>query len=267
MNVAIVMPAFNVAETLEKTYRGLPPALRQHVILGDNHSTDGTAEAAERLGIQVLRHAQNYGYGGNLKRLFAQAMAQGADIIAELHPDFQYDPGLVDILVEYIRRDYFDVMQGSRIRSREECRTGGMHWYRYFGNRILTTLENWWFGVLMDEWHSGMKAYRADVLRQLPLDAYPNNHAFANDILMDCIMNGFRVGEVPIPVRYTAESSSLSVPGLFDYTAKMVGSMAVRPPWKKRPFGSARLPRLAGRQELSEPDAVLSEPAGSPKVR
>lgn len=247
MKVVVVMPAFNAAQTLEKTYRGLPESLRTHVLLGDNQSTDGTAELASRLGIEVLRHDQNYGYGGNLKRLFRHAIAGGADIIAELHPDFQYDPGLIDILVEYIRRDYFDVMQGSRIRSREESMAGGMHWYRYWGNRALTIFENLWFGVLLGEWHSGMKAYRADVLARLPLDAYPNTHAFANAILMDTIMMGFRVGEIPIPVRYTLESSSLSVPGLFDCTFKMLGAVLRRPRWKKKPLGSVKLPPLRDR--------------------
>ena len=121
MRVAIVMPAYNAARTLERTYRELPEPLKANVILGDNRSTDGTAELAERLGITVLRHERNYGYGGNLKRLYRYAVAHGADFVVELHPNYQYEPGLVDIMVEYARRGYFDVLCGNRMR-REDGR-------------------------------------------------------------------------------------------------------------------------------------------------
>lgn len=242
--VVIVMPAFNVARTLEKTYASLPAALRRHVLLGDNQSTDETAAVAARLSIDVIRHDKNYGYGGNLKRLFRRALEQGADIVVELHPDFQYEPALVDILVEYIHRGYFDVMQGNRIRSRDEALAGGMHWYRYLGNRLLTFFENVWFGISLGEWHSGMKAFRREVLEQLPLDTYADTHAFASHLLMDCVMKGFRVGEIPIPVRYEGDSSSVSPKGLFAYTARTLIAALQRPPWKKRRFGSAKLPRL-----------------------
>lgn len=262
MKVVVVMPALNVARTLEKTYHGLAPHLRRHVLLGDNRSTDGTAALARHLGIEVMEHERNYGYGGNLKRLFRQAAANGADVIVELHPDFQYDPGLVDILVEYIRRGYFDVMQGNRIRSRDEALAGGMPWYRYVGNRCITILENLWFGITLGEWHSGMKAFRAEVLAQLPLETYPDTHAFASDFLMDCVMKGFRVGEVPVPVRYDTESSSVNVPGLLAYSARTALAACKRPPWKRRPFGSAKLPPLATVEEVEDDSAPLVAQAG-----
>ena len=233
------MPAFNVAGTLERTYRALPEQLQRDVVLGDNQSTDGTSDVARRLGISVIRHDKNYGYGGNLKRLFRYALDQGAEIIVELHPDLQYDPRLVDLLVEYLKRGYFDMMQGNRIRSRDEALAGGMPWYRYLGNRCLTIVENVWFGITLGEWHSGMKAFRAEVLRSLPFDRYPDTHAFASDLLMDCVWMGFRVAEIPIPVRYDAESSSVNVMGLFAYAARTVGAAMARPPWKRRRYGSA----------------------------
>jgi len=244
MKAFVVMPGFNVERTLQRTYLALPRDLRQYVLVGDNQSTDGTSAVAKRLGIEVLRHEKNYGYGGNLKRLFRHALAKGADIVVELHPDFQYDPRLVDILVAYIERGYFDVMQGNRIRSRDEALAGGMPWYRYLGNRVLTMFENVWFGLNLGEWHSGLKAFRADVLAQLPLDQYPDTHAFASRLLMDCVMRGFRVGEIPIPVRYDAESSSVSLPRLFAYTFSTLVLTLARPPWKRKPFGSAPLPPL-----------------------
>jgi glycosyltransferase involved in cell wall biosynthesis len=238
------MPGYNVANTVEQTYRAIPEPLRRHVILGDNQSSDGTSAVAERLGIQVLRHDNNYGYGGNLKRLFRAAIAQGADVVVELHADYQYEPRVIDVLVEFITRDYFDVMQGNRIRSRDESLAGGMHWYRYFGNRLVTLFENVWFGVTFGEWHSGMKAFRSEVLQALPLESYSDTHAFASEILMDCVMCGYRVGEIPIPVRYEADSSSVSPRGLFAYVFRTVIAAFKRPPWRRRRFGSAKLPPL-----------------------
>ncbi len=240
--VFVVMPGFNVAHTVEQTFRAIPEWLRTHVILGDNQSTDGTALVAERLGIQVIRHDANYGYGGNLKRLFRAAVAQHADIVIELHPDYQYEPRVIDILAEFIIRGYFDVMQGNRIRSRDESLAGGMHWYRYFGNRLVTFFENVWFGVTLGEWHSGMKAFRAEVLASLPLERYSDTHAFASEILMDCVMMGYRVGEIPIPVRYESDSSSVPPAGLFAYVFRTIAAALRRPPWRRRPFGSAKLP-------------------------
>ena len=245
--VFVVMPAFNVASTVERTFAAIPEPLRAHVLLGDNQSTDGTADVARSLGIQVIRHDANHGYGGNLKRLFRAAVAQGADIVIELHPDYQYEPRVLDILAEFILRDYFDVMQGNRIRSRDESLAGGMHWYRYFGNRALTFFENIWFGLTLGEWHSGMKAFRTEVLNALPLESYSDTHAFASEILMDCVMKGFRVGEIPIPVRYEPDSSSVSPTGLFWYVFRTVVAALRRPPWRRQRFGSTKLPPLGGR--------------------
>lgn len=241
MKVVVAMPAFNAARTLEKTYWALPERFRGDVLLGDDFSRDGTYELAKSLGIRAMRYDRNYGYGANLKRLFRRAVADGADIVVELHPDFQYDPGLVDILVEFIRRGYFDVMQGNRMRSRDEALDGGMHWYRYFGNRAMTFFENVWFGLTLGEWHSGMKAFRAEVLSALPLETYHDDHAFASEILMDCVMRGFRVGEIPIPVRYDEDSSSVGIRGLFAYSARAVWAALKRPPWRRKRFGSAKL--------------------------
>lgn len=243
--VFVVMPAFNVERTLEETFRAIPLALRTHILLGDNQSQDGTVAIAERLGIQVIRHAANHGYGGNLKRLFRAAISQQADVVIELHPDYQYEPRVIDILSEFILRDYFDVMQGNRIRSRDESLAGGMQWYRYFGNRSVTLFENVWFGLTLGEWHSGMKAFRADALAALPLETYSDTHAFASELLMDCVMRGYRVGEIPIPVRYEADSSSVSPLNLFVYVFRTIGAALRRPPWRRRRFGSAKFPPLS----------------------
>ncbi|MBX3226843.1 MAG: glycosyltransferase family 2 protein [Labilithrix sp.] len=242
MKVMVTMPAYNVAKTLVQTYEALPVSLREHILLGNNVSEDDTAKIAEGLGIQVMTHDKNYGYGGNLKRLYREALRQGADVVVEVHPDYQYEPSLADMLVEYVKRGFFDVIQANRIRSRQESLAGGMPAYRYFGNRALTLFENLWFGVTFGEWHSGMRAYHRTVLETLPLESYPDTHAFASDILMDCVMYGFRVAEVPVPVRYESQSSSVNVPGLFAYAGRTVNAALKRPPWKKRRYGEGSLP-------------------------
>lgn len=239
MKVIVAMPAYNVERTLVQTYEALPVSLREHILLGNNQSQDRTAEIGKTLpGVQVITHEQNHGYGGNLKRLYREALRQGADIVVEVHPDFQYEPSLADMLVDYVRRGHYDVIQANRIRSRQESLAGGMPHYRYFGNRALTMFENIWFGVTFGEWHSGMRAYRRSVLETLPLESYPDTHAFASDILMDCVMYGFRIAEVPVPVRYEGQSSSVNVPGLFAYAARTVGAALSRPPWKKKRYGT-----------------------------
>jgi glycosyltransferase involved in cell wall biosynthesis len=241
MKVIVAMPAYNVEKTLEQTVQALPASLRkpENILLGNNCSEDRTAEVAQRLGLQVITHERNLGYGGNLKRLYREAVRRGADIVIEVHPDYQYEPSVADLLVEYIARGHFDVIQANRIRSRDESLAGGMPHYRYFGNRLLTIFENIWFGVTFGEWHSGMKAYRRIVLETLPLESYPDTHAFASDILMDCVMYGFRVAEVPVPVRYEKQSSSVNVRGLFAYSWRTFGAALKRPPWKKKRYGSA----------------------------
>jgi len=234
MKVIIAMPAFNVESTLEETYYSLPEQYRNHVLLGNNCSQDGTETLAHKLGLSVITHNKNFGYGGNLKRLYQKALDEGADIIVEVHPDCQYDPSVVDLLVAYIERGHFDVIQANRIRSRAESLMGGMPLYRYLGNRVLTLFENLWFGTAFGEWHSGMRAYHRNVLEALPLETYPNSHAFASVIMMDCVMQGFRVAEVPVKVRYDQCSSSVNLSGLFAYSARTVLAAFARPPWKKK---------------------------------
>jgi glycosyltransferase involved in cell wall biosynthesis len=240
--VIVTMPAYNVEKTLVQTFEALPKSLREHILLGNNVSEDATAEVAKSLGLQVITHERNLGYGGNLKRLYREALRQGADIVVEVHPDFQYEPSLADMLVEYIKRGFYDVIQANRIRSRQESLAGGMPAYRYFGNRALTLFENLWFGVTFGEWHSGMRAYHRSVIEVLPLDSYPDTHAFASDILMDCVMYGFRVAEVPVPVRYETRSSSVDIPGLFAYAGRTLNAAFKRPPWKKKMYGTGGLP-------------------------
>ncbi len=233
MKPLVVMLAFNVERTLAKTFHALPESLKPHVLVGDNCSTDRTHDIARGLGLQVLRHEQNVGYGGNLKRLFRRFLDSDHDIVLELHGDFQYEPSLADLMLQYIARGHYDVIQGNRIRTRKEALEGGMPVYRWLGNRTLTAFENLWFGTSFGEWHSGMRAYSREVIASLAFDRYSDTHAFASDILMDCVAKGFRVAEVPCPVRYEADSSSVNLPNLFRYTFSTVASALRHPPWRR----------------------------------
>ena len=231
--VVVMVLAYNVANTLEKTFRAVPDHLKTSVLVGDNCSTDGTYEEAKRLGLRVVRHEKNANYGGNLKRLFKKFLEEGGDVAVELHGDFQYDPSLTDLMVEYVGRGYFDMIQGNRIRSRSEALAGGMPLYRYLCNRTMTLAQNVWFGTTFGEWHSGLRAYSRDLIAAAPLDSFSDTHAFASDILMFAVANGFWVGEVPCPARYDGESSSVPLPKLFDYAFKTAKSALRYPPWRR----------------------------------
>jgi glycosyltransferase involved in cell wall biosynthesis len=241
MKVVVLMLAYNAERTLAKTFAAIPDSLKPNVIVGDDFSTDRTAEVARELGIRVVRHPRNLNYGGNLKRLFKLFLEEGGDVAIEIHADYQYEPSLADLMVQYIVRGHYDVIQGNRIRTRTEALAGGMPLYRWLGNRALTLFENLWFGTVFGEWHSGMRAYSKEVLASLPLDTYSDTHSFASDILMDCVAKGYRIAEVPCPVRYERDSSSVTVPNLFRYTFNTVGSALRRPPWRREKPRAGRI--------------------------
>ena len=232
----VMVLAYNVEKTLEKTYNAVPDSLKECVVVGDNCSEDGTGEVARRLGIRIVRHEINSNYGGNLKRLMRKFLEEGGEVAVELHGDFQYDPCLTDLMVEYIRRGYFDMIQGSRIRSRSEALAGGMPFYRYICNRIMTFGQNLWFGTVFGEWHSGLRAYSRRLLEAAPLESFSDTHAFASDIMMFAVANGFWVGEVPCPAKYESDSSSVPLLKLFDYAFKTFASMMKYPPSKRLPL-------------------------------
>jgi glycosyltransferase involved in cell wall biosynthesis len=234
MKPFVMVLAYNVEKTLAKTIEALPKKMRPYVVVGNNRSTDRTVEVAKELGVRCVTHEVNSGYGGNLKRLMKLFLQEDADVAVEIHGDFQYEPSLADLMCEYVSRGHFDLIQGNRIRTRREAFAGGMPAYRWFGNRALTMFENVWFGTAFGEWHSGMRAYSRSLVEQVALDTFSDTHAFASDILMDAVARGLRVGEVPCPVRYEEDSSSVNVPNLFRYTFNTVKSAFRYPPWKRK---------------------------------
>lgn len=208
--VIVVMPAYNAEKTLEKTYKEIPLEVVDEVILVDDFSSDRTVDLAKKLGIKVFLHDKNKGYGANQKTCYRTALKLGAEIIVMLHPDYQYDPKLIKYFVDFIRNDYFDVMLGSRIRSRKETLSGGMPVYKYYSNRFLTVIENFVTGYNLSEWHTGMRAYKRKVLESVDFYSNSDDFVFDSQILFQIIKKNYRVGEIPVPVRYFPEASSIN---------------------------------------------------------
>ncbi|MFA5000377.1 MAG: glycosyltransferase family 2 protein [Patescibacteria group bacterium] len=221
--IIVVLPAYNAAATLERTVADLPREIVDEIILVDDKSADDTAAIARRLGLIVFEREKNGGYGANQKNCYRLALERGAHIIVMIHPDYQYDPKLVKYLVEFIADDYFDVMLGSRIRSRREALAGGMPLYKYLANRFLTMIENLASGQSLSEWHTGMRAYKREVLEKINFADNSDDFVFDSQVLFQIIANNYRIGDIPVPVRYTAESSSINFIRSLKYGLGTVG--------------------------------------------
>ncbi len=220
--IVLVMPAYNAARTVAKTYAEIP-ALVDEVLLVDDASRDDTVVAAQALGIRTIRHTQNRGYGGNQKTCYDTALSLGADIVIMLHPDYQYTPLLVEAMVSPIAWGVFDCMLGSRILSNGAL-LGGMPFYKYISNRVLTLLQNLMVGHKLSEYHTGYRAYSRQVLEAIPYSCNSDNFIFDNQILSQVIYSGFRVGELTCPTRYADDSSSISFRNSVRYGLGVLGT-------------------------------------------
>jgi len=220
--VVVTMPAYHASRTIGRTLADLPAELSRHVILVDDASTDNTVEVAESLGITVVTHDENRGYGGNQKTCYETALREGADIVVMLHPDYQYDPKAVPLLIAPLLTGDADMTFGSRFAGMSDPRAGGMPWFRYYGNRVTTTVQNLLLGTRFSEMHSGMRAYSRRCLEAMPFLSYSDDFDFDAQFLCDAITNGQRVVEVPIPTRYTRESSSIAIGPSLRYCARSV---------------------------------------------
>jgi glycosyltransferase involved in cell wall biosynthesis len=210
MKVIVVMPAYNAESTLEKTYRDIPAGSVDEVILTDDQSKDGTAQLARKLGIVVLEHEKNLGYGGNQKTCYDEALRRGADIIVMLHPDYQYDPRVIPFAVGFIKAGICDMILGSRIRTRKETLENGMPLYKYISNRFLTIVENITLGQNIGDFHTGFRVYHRRVLETVAWHKNSNDFVFDTEFLAQTVYHGFRIGDIPIPTRYFAEASSIN---------------------------------------------------------
>jgi glycosyltransferase involved in cell wall biosynthesis len=237
--VMAVMPAYNAARTLERTIADIPAGSVDEILLVDDCSRDDTVSVAERLGIQVIRHAQNRGYGGNQKTCYSTALQTDADVVVMIHPDYQYDSRVIPHLVGFIELGICDVMLGSRIRTRREALDGGMPAWKYVANRGLTIFENVALGQNLGDFHSGLRAYRREVLETVPFQNNSDDFVFDTQFLAQCVHFGFKLGDVPVPVRYFKEASSINFRRSTRYGISTLVTMAQF--WAQR-LGIARLP-------------------------
>jgi glycosyltransferase involved in cell wall biosynthesis len=208
--IVAVMPAYNAESTLAATLADVPVGSVDEVILVDDGSTDRTVRVAREMGLTVLEHARNSGYGGNQKTCYRYALDRGADVVVMIHPDYQYDSRVIPHAVGFIELGICDVVLGSRIRSRDEALAGGMPKYKYLSNRFLTAVENLALGQNLGDFHSGFRVYRREVLERVPFERNSNDFVFDTQFLVQAVRLGFRLGDVPVPVRYFPEASSIN---------------------------------------------------------
>ena len=207
--LVVVMPAYNAEKTLRQTFSELPHEYVDNVVLVDDASSDRTAQVAAELGITTIVHPVNGGYGANQKTCYRTALDLGADIVVMVHPDYQYSPRLVTAMASMITSGHYDVVLGSRILGGGALK-GGMPYYKYVSNRMLTAVENAILGVKLSEYHTGYRAFSRQVLEKLPLGCNSDNFVFDNEMLAQAVFFGFRIGEISCPTKYFPEASSIS---------------------------------------------------------
>ena len=213
----MVMPAYNAYKTLERTYNEIPHGIIDQVILVDDFSSDNTTELAKKIGIETVhKHDMNKGYGGNQKTCYDIALAQQADIIIMLHPDYQYTPLLLEAMIFPIANGIFDVMLGSRVLGKGAL-SGGMPLYKYFANRLLTFYQNIMMGQKLSEYHTGYRAYSRAVLEKIPFHQNSDDFIFDNEILAQITYAGFSIGEITCPTKYFKEASSINLTRSIQY--------------------------------------------------
>lgn len=223
----IVMPAYNAARTLERIVRQIPPDCYDQIIVGDDASSDQTVAIAERLGLSVVRHHSNRGYGANQKSCYRAALARGAELVVMLHPDEQYDARVIPLALQILRLGICDVVLGNRIRTRRESLAGGMPWYKYLANRGLSLIEGVLTGQNLGEWHSGFRAYRRAVLETVPFERNSDDFVFDSQFLLQSVHFGFKVGDLPVPVIYHKDASSISFARSCRYALATLWTFAV----------------------------------------
>jgi glycosyltransferase involved in cell wall biosynthesis len=205
-----VLPAYNAAKTLVATLADVPAGCVDDFILVDDCSSDSTAKLAREIGLDVVVHPRNRGYGGNQKTCYRRALDRGADIIVMIHPDYQYDSRVIPYAVGFVELGICDLVLGNRIRTRGEAIGGGMPSYKYIFNCIMTFVENIALGQNLGDFHSGFRVYRREVLECIPFERNSDDFVFDTQLLAQAARLGFKIGDVPMPVRYFPEASSIS---------------------------------------------------------
>jgi glycosyltransferase involved in cell wall biosynthesis len=225
--VIAVLPAYNAEKTLAATLADFPPGCVDEILLVDDGSKDQTVPLARDMGLTVIAHPENRGYGGNQKTCYQYALEHGADVVVMIHPDYQYDARVIPHAVALIELGICDVVLGSRIRSRKEALKCGMPWWKYFSNRFLTFVENVALGQNLADFHSGFRVYRRSVLETIPFERNSDDFVFDTQFLVQAVRLGFRLGDVPVPVRYFKEASSINFRRSVRYGLATLGTVAV----------------------------------------
>lgn len=257
--IIVVLPAYNAAKTLEQTVAEIPRSLVDEIILTDDASTDETIAVARRLGLTVMRHDRNRGYGGNQKTCYQAALSAGADVVVMLHPDYQYSPRLIAAMSSMVVSGHYDVVMGSRILGIGALK-GGMPLYKYFANRLLTFFQNVMVGQKLSEYHTGYRAFSRRLLEDLPLLRCSDDFVFDNQMLAQAIHKDYAIGEISCPTRYFAEASSINFKRSVIYGLGVVGTSLSL--WAHR-RGLRRSPLFEGGTDgrLSAAVAAGSSPA------
>ncbi|MCB0698381.1 MAG: glycosyltransferase family 2 protein [Chitinophagales bacterium] len=208
--IVVVLPAYKAGKTIERTYNEIPFDIVDDVVLVDDYSPDDTVEVGKKLGINhIIRHEINKGYGGNQKSCYNKAVEIGADIVIMLHPDYQYTPKLIHAMASIIAYDVYPVVLGSRILGKGALK-GGMPMYKYIFNRFLTLFENIVIGQKLSEYHTGYRAFSADVIRSIDFTHNSDDFVFDNEMISQIFMNGYDIAEVTCPTKYFEEASSIN---------------------------------------------------------
>lgn len=208
--VTVVLPAYNAAETLERTVQELPRSIVDRVLLTDDGSSDDTVAIARRLGLDILQHSANRGYGANQKTSYEAALASDADLVIMIHPDYQYSPRLVPALASMLACGHYDFVLGSRILG-GRARKDGMPLYKYVANRFLTAFENVMTGAKLSEYHTGMRGYTRELLEAIQFTENSDDFVFDNQLILQALALDYRFGEISCPTRYMPEASSIGL--------------------------------------------------------
>ena len=221
--IVVVMPAYNAEKTLSQTVEEIPRDIVDEIILVDDASGDKTSEISRELHLITFRHKRNFGYGRNQKTCYREALKLGADVVVMVHPDYQYSPNLIVPMAGMIAYGEYDVVMGSRILGKGAL-AGGMPVYKYIANRFLTLAQNLLIGQKLSEYHTGFRAFRREVLENLPLEANSDDFVFDNEMITQAVFFGYKVGEVSCPTRYFDEASSINFQRSVKYGLGVLGT-------------------------------------------